>query len=155
VYSQSVVIICTVIGLLSGLGAGVLLTQRLSPPGRRCREAERRLDEVLQEKKAYEDEVVEHFTGTARLLNQLTDSYRQVHNHLAAGAAELCHGRAPVVLERIGDHSDPAEIPADLVEPQPPRDYAPKSSPDEQGMLSEGFGLERTRSETVEEPPKF
>ena len=38
---------------------------------------------------------------------------------------------------------------------QPPLDYAPKTSPDEKGMLNEEFGLERkTRAQPPEEAEK-
>jgi len=97
----------------------------------------------MQDKKAYEDEVVEHFTETARLLNNLTETYRDVHNHLAQGAANLCQGDGPVSLELLESRRDPSEIPAHLAHIQPPLDYAPKHSPDEKGMLNEEFGLER------------
>lgn len=145
-YSLSVVIICSVIALLAGVGLGMLFGQRISPAGQKRREAERQLDEILQQKKAYEDEVVEHFSNTARLLNQLTASYRDVHNHLAHGAAELCRGNGPVALEKMDRNVDPNEIPADLVDLEPPKDYAPKS-PDAKGILSEEYGIERKPAE--------
>jgi uncharacterized membrane-anchored protein YhcB (DUF1043 family) len=87
--------------------------------------------------------VVEHFTDTAKLLNNLTESYRDVHNHLAKGAATLCQGEGPISLDRLEDGRDTAEIPAHLADVQPPLDYAPKTTPDEKGMLNEEFGLER------------
>jgi uncharacterized membrane-anchored protein YhcB (DUF1043 family) len=116
---------------------------------------ERKLDQVLQDKKAYEDEVVEHFSDTAKLLNGLTESYRDVHNHLAKGAATLCQGEGPVLLDRLENGRESAEIPAQLADTQPPLDYAPKTSPDEKGMLNEEFGLDRQATEAVpEEAPK-
>ncbi len=146
-YSLTFLIICTAVGLLAGVGIGMLLSQRVTPSGQKRRAAERQLDELLQEKKAYEDEVVEHFTDTARLLNQLTESYRDVHNHLARGASELCRGYSQVALEKMERKVDLNDIPADLADIQPPKDYAPKSSPDDKGMLSEDFGLERKQGE--------
>ena len=141
----------TRLNLLLGGAALVLLSliigwavgRRTSPSGQKYRDVERKLDQVLQDKKIYEDEVVEHFSETAKLLNNLTDSYRDVHNHLAKGAATLCQGEGPVSLEHLEDGRDPAEIPAHLAHIQPPLDYAPKTSPDEKGMLNEEFGLER------------
>ena len=129
--------------LILGLGIGILFGRRASPAEQKYREVERKLDQVLQDKKTYEDEVVEHFTDTAQLLNSLTDSYRDVHNHLARGASTLCQGAGPIALDRLEDGSDSAEIPAHLADIQPPLDYAPKTSPDEKGMLNEEFGLER------------
>jgi uncharacterized membrane-anchored protein YhcB (DUF1043 family) len=132
--------------LVLGLGIGLLLGRRTSIADQKHREVERKLDQVLQDKKAYEDEVVEHFSDTARLLNGLTESYRDVHNHLATGAANLCQGLGPVSLDRLENSADNPEIPAHLADIQPPLDYAPKTSPDEKGMLNEEFGLDRNKS---------
>ena len=132
--------------LIAGVIIGLLFGRRQSPAAQKYREVERKLDQVLQDKKAYEDEVVEHFGETAKLLNNLTESYRGVHNHLAQGAANLCQGQGPVLLDRIGDRGDSAEIPPQLANVQPPLDYAPKTSPDEKGMLNEEFGLDRGKT---------
>jgi uncharacterized membrane-anchored protein YhcB (DUF1043 family) len=105
----------------------------------------------LQDKKAYEDEVVEHFTETATLLNNLTEQYRAVHNHLAKGASALCLGRGPVSLEQLGGAHDESEIPAYLADIRPPLDYAPKTSPGEKGMLNEEFGIDRKTRAAVPE----
>ena len=152
-YSQTIVIIAGVALFVVGLGLGVLFGRRSSPAAKRQREAELKLDQVLQDKKAYEDDVVEHFTDTARLLNTLTEQYRDVHNHLARGASTLCKGRGPVSLERLGDARDESEIPAHLAEVRPPLDYAPKTSPGEKGMLNEEFGIDRKKAGKAPEKP--
>jgi len=142
VYSLTIVVASAVISLLVGLGLGLLLGRRSSAEDKKYREVERKLDQVIQDKRAYEDEVVDHFGKTAKLLNSLTDSYRDVHNHLATGAAALCQGQGPISLERLERAGDDAEIPPHLASIQPPLDYAPKSSPEEKGMLNEEFGWE-------------
>ncbi len=126
-----------------GLWLGWLAGRRTSGTAKKYQDVSRKLDQVMQDKKTYENEVVEHFTETAKLLNNLTDSYREVHNQLATGAATLCQGEGPISLERTEDNTDQTEIPAHLAHIQPPLDYAPKSSPEEKGMLNEEFGLER------------
>jgi uncharacterized protein len=145
VYDLTIIIAAAIVALIAGLGLGLLLGRRSSPAGQKHREVERKLDQVLQDQKAYEDEVVEHFSDTARLLNNLTESYRDVHNHLATGAATLCQGQGPVELGRLENERDGSEIPAQLADIQPPLDYAPKTSPDEKGMLNEEFGLDRSK----------
>lgn len=147
---MTIVIVGAAAGLIVGAGLGLLLGQRTSAAAQKHREVERKLDQLLQDKKAYEDEVVEHFSQTAQLLNQLTTSYRNVHNHLANGAESLCLGKGPVALDQIGRSTDPSEIPQHLANIQPPLDYAPKSSPDEKGMLNEEFGLDRNRMAETE-----
>ncbi|MCB1695763.1 MAG: DUF1043 family protein [Halioglobus sp.] len=156
-YSLNIVIIVGVALLLMGLGLGLVVGRRTSSAARRQREAELKLDQLLQDKKAYEDEVVEHFSDTAKLLNSLTERYRDVHNHLAKGANTLCQGRGPVSLELLDGHRDASEIPAHLADIRPPLDYAPKTSPGEKGMLNEEFGIDRKKSaskaETLEQKP--
>lgn len=145
-YSLTILVATGAITLLVGLGIGLLLGRRTSSDGQQLRETERKLDQLTQDKRAYEEEVVEHFTQTAELLNTLTDSYRNVHNHLASGAESLCHEGGPVALGQLQERADDAEIPAHLARIQPPLDYAPKTSPKEKGMLNEEFGIERSRN---------
>lgn len=147
-FSMTFLITAGAVLLLAGLVIGLLVGRSQSPSEQRYRETERKLDQVLQDKKAYEDEVVEHFGETAQLLNSLTESYRDVHNHLAQGASNLCLGDGPVALDRLQNDGDPQEIPAQLADIQPPLDYAPKTSPDEKGMLNEEFGLDRDMAAT-------
>ena len=152
-YSLTIVIIAGAALFVLGLGLGTLLGRRSSPAAQRQRYAELKLEQVLQDKKAYEDEVVDHFTDTAKLLNNLTERYRDVHNHLAKGADALCQGRGPVSLGRLRDRSDDSEIPANLADIRPPLDYAPKASPGEKGMLNEEFGIDRAKSRAAAEKP--
>jgi uncharacterized membrane-anchored protein YhcB (DUF1043 family) len=153
-YSLPIVIAIGAALFFLGLGLGVLLGRSTSPAAQRQRDAERKLEQLLQDKKAYEDEVVEHFTDTARLLNNLTERYRDVHNHLAKGASTLCHGRGPVSLDRLQDNRNDTDIPADLADIRPPLDYAPKTSPQEKGMLNEEFGIDRRKSAAPAQPDK-
>ena len=150
-YSLIILIAIGVVALIVGLGLGLVFGRRNSNAGQKYREVERKLDQVLQDKKAYEDEVVEHFSDTAKLLNNLTESYRDVHNHLAQGAAALCQGEGPISLDRLEDGRRSAEIPAHLADVQQPLDYAPKTSPDEKGMLNEEFGLDRQPEPAIPE----
>ncbi|MEH6591713.1 MAG: DUF1043 family protein [Halioglobus sp.] len=145
-YSLNMVLLIAGAVALLGIGIGTLIGKRLSPQGQKNRELESQLDAALQEKKAYEDEVGEHFSSTATLLNKLTESYRDVHNHLAVGASALCEDQGPVALEKIANSSNGSDIPGNLTDVQQPLDYAPKSTPNETGMLNEEFGLERVKS---------
>ena len=152
-YSQHIVIAAGAALFILGIALGALLGRRSAPSAKRQREAELKLDQMLQDKKAYEDEVVEHFTETATLLNNLTERYRDVHNHLAKGANNLCHGKGPVSLDRLEGSRDSSEIPAHLADIRPPLDYAPKTSPEEKGMLNEEFGIDRNNPAEIPEAP--
>ncbi len=142
-YSITIVILTGAALLIVGLVLGLVLGRRSSAAAQELREAQLKLDQVLQDKRAYEDEVVGHFTETATLLNRLTEQYRDVHNHLARGADTLCQGRGPVSLGQLDHNHDESEIPAYLADIRPPLDYAPKTSPEEKGMLNEEFGIDR------------
>ncbi len=75
-----------------------------------------RLDQELHEARAelerYRNRVVEHFSTTADLVNQLTADYRAVYEHLAKGAQQLAGSQVPR-LEAIAS-SPPPERPVEL-----------------------------------------
>lgn len=139
-YSLSILLgtaLCVLI--VAGL-AGYLLGRRSTAGSQQARELENRLDQVTRDKQHFEDRVTEHFAETATRLNTLTENYRAIHEHLAEGADTLCAGNLSVTVRRLGGDAD---LDADLLNVEPPRDYAPKSSPSEKGMLNEGFGLDK------------
>ena len=133
-----------IVALLAGAAVGALLSRRLSTDTQKQRELERNLDRLLQQQKDYQHEVVEHFTDTAKLLGNLAESYRDVHNHLAHGASKLAGEHQVTELQPIPETSLQQLIAAGgPVQTQQPLDYAPKSSPYETGMLNEEFGLDK------------
>ena len=147
-YELSSLLVTALIALVVGSGLGALIARRYSFDGRKQRELERSVDKLLQQQKDYQHEVVEHFSDTAKLLNNLAESYRDVHNHLASGASQLCADEAGTILRAIPEDSlaqvTTAQEPQAV---QPPLDYAPKASPFATGILNEEFGLEKRRSE--------
>jgi uncharacterized protein len=147
VYSLETLIIALVAAVVVGAVVGLLASRQLSPDTRKQRELERSLERLSQQQKDYQHEVVEHFTDTAKLLNNLAESYRDVHNHLAAGADKLTDNQASNLLQPLPD-TNLADLSAtsDSSTFQQPLDYAPKSSPFEKGTLNEEFGLEKTAS---------
>jgi len=54
-YSLIILIAVGVVALVVGLGLGLVFGRRNSNAGQKYREVERKLDQVLQDKKAYED----------------------------------------------------------------------------------------------------
>lgn len=79
--------------LLFTLAAGALIGAAImrywSPRLKVNKEMAERLQEAEQELNSYRDEVTQHFTETSRLVNNLTQSYRDVHEHLANSAMKL------------------------------------------------------------------
>ncbi len=146
-YSLTTLILVAALSLLVGAAVTATLNRRLSPDSRKQRDLERTMERLSQQQKNYQHDVVEHFTDTAKLLDNLAESYRDVHNHLANGASKLTDNSSSQVLRPLPD-SDISELvdkPAakDL---QQPLDYAPKTSPYETGTLNEEFGLDKTAS---------
>lgn len=118
------------------------------------------LNDAHAELARYKEQVNEHFETTAELVNGLTEQYRQVHQHLAAGAQTLCNDQRPgeslqaslqprISKQDIPTVTDALENEDADEQPQPPRDYAPKSG-DEEGTLSDTYGLKKKQEEEEE-----
>lgn len=154
-YSEADLILAASATLLIGALAGAFLAAFFAPENRKSRDLETRLNDTTDTLKAYRQEVSEHYAQTARLIDKLTESYRDVHNHLAEGASTLLdtRGTAPLIrnipsqdqIEAIGE---PGESESSVL---PPLDYAPKQSPYEKGMLDESFGLDKGKASNSEE----
>lgn len=149
----------SIIALIVGAAIGFLMGRSGGNSNRQAELAEQ-LESAKTELEGYKAEVNEHFEKTASLVNNLTNSYKDVHEHLATGAQGLCTpGSIDLALEPAmhakleNQESDnntselPTAGPVDDT-PEPPRDYAPKN-PDDEGTLSETFGLKE--EETTEE----
>lgn len=82
--------IFTVVSLLIGFSLGLIFS-RLFPAGKEEKIAlEEKLKEKEEELAKYQSDVSTHFAKTADLVNNLTDSYKAVHQHLASGVQNLC-----------------------------------------------------------------
>jgi uncharacterized membrane-anchored protein YhcB (DUF1043 family) len=136
-----------------GVVIGYFLYQRLHPAPRRNRELEEQLHEMQEAHKHYRYDINAHFDKTADLLSHLAVSYRDVHNHLARGALDLCDAGAVRTLKLLPEATPVLEEhQSGMMEP--PRDYALRS-PNEKGMLAEDFGFEKNHANTIHEPPRY
>ena len=79
------IVIWLVVGLLVGGAIGALATWGIS----RARGGAVSVMQLKQENDKFRNEVTEHFVETARLINQMSDSYKQVFDHLSSGAEKL------------------------------------------------------------------
>lgn len=122
-------------------------------PDYRIKELEDLLQDVQGRHERYQRNVSNHFEQTASLVNELTQRYRDVHEHLVNGASELCddpkrHRDENPAKQFISLGANPVSYqpPYSVIdEPEyseytPPRDYATKS-PSEKGTLDERFGF--------------
>lgn len=130
------------IGLLCTLGGLVvgLLTGRTLHPGEQERKTtEHKLKEAQERLQDYEHEVTEHFIKTSELFNNLSHSYRDVHEYLSASAMRLTGADTSKKMVDAGFgrlEERGTMLPTEI--PEPPKDYAPKVPG---GILSEEYGL--------------
>ena len=131
--------------LLAGVVIGLLIGGKLSANPSRVKELEAQLRDAKETERRYRDNVSDHFSMTADLVHHMTESYREVYEHLASGAQDLCPEEVAGKLlptkkdAAFSDEASEGEIGA-LV---PPKDYAAKATPNQKGALSEDFGLEK------------
>ncbi|MEH6468304.1 MAG: DUF1043 family protein [Porticoccus sp.] len=127
------------ITLSIGLIIGFVLARSLHPQARERKELEDQLQKSQDQIKDYQQEVTEHFTKTSELINNLSHSYRDVHEHLATSAMRLTN---PEISRQLIDAGfGRQEHNSNLITgdtPEPPKDYAPKVPG---GVLSEEYGL--------------
>ena len=146
-----IAIAALVIGVLLGFLFG-----RSGSNGSREVQLANELEKAQLELAKYRDEVNEHFSKTAELVNGLTTQYQKVHHHLAESAGQLVRDEKLVAsLQRSATMQIENQNSSASASPQEgsaihiPLDYAPKRSNDEPGTLSDSFGL---HSEIVENP---
>ena len=78
------------IGFIIGLIAGAISYKLLKSDEAKVKSLEEQLEKVESEFESYKDNVHSHFNNSAQLLTTLTESYREVYRHMAAGAQALC-----------------------------------------------------------------
>jgi hypothetical protein len=153
-------------GVFVGLAIGLMMA-RGSSGGGQDRALEEKLAASEQALADYKDKVNEHFEETARKVNNLTDSYREVYQHLATSSMELTSGDVSQRLldagstafsadeqtespeEKTVADAAPAEdtdTPDADSDAEQPRDWAPRKQGDK-GQLSEDYGLTDTNSD--------
>lgn len=143
------------IGCLAvGVVIGVIFASRLSTSPSRVQELETQIRDLKDNHNNYRDSVSDHFGMTAELVQHMTESYKEVYQHLASGAHDLCTTEVankllPASSDAVFENSDREEA-SGLI---PPKDYAAKQNPDQIGALAEDFGLDKAKAINDEELP--
>lgn len=135
-------ILAAIAALIVGLIIGLLIGRSSQGSTLRQRRAEQQIEEIRNEYTRYQVQVNEHFMESAHLLRRFNDSYRDVNQHLARGANRLCNDEEwlhELEQETARGRLEGGATGKDGFEA--PRDYAPKSDPQEKGTLAEDFGL--------------
>ncbi|MFT7559841.1 MAG: uncharacterized membrane-anchored protein YhcB (DUF1043 family) [Flavobacteriales bacterium] len=142
--SFGILIMVGAIALCIGGLVGALISRSLFPPEQQ-KKLEESLSSTRNDLQKYQSDVANHFAETAKLVNTLTDSYKDVHEHLARGATKLSNAEISREMLRAGDEKlgiSPGDILQEGV--QPPKDWAPKI-PGQTGTLSEEYGLDELK----------
>lgn len=142
--------IIAIVCFLAGAAAGALLFKIYMSDEARVQALEAELQKLSDEHENYKTNVHTHFSNSARLLNEMTESYRNVYTHMANGAQSLCPDYISSQLtlgndkDLLGKHNSFQGSPEeDAAEPAPPLDYAAKSKPGQKGSLAEDYGIEK------------
>jgi uncharacterized membrane-anchored protein YhcB (DUF1043 family) len=148
------VIWLTTFGALAvGIILGLVIATRLNVSPSKIKGLESEIRKLKDSHSEYRDSVSDHFGMTAELVQHMTESYRDVYQHLASGAQDLCSGEVaskllPADSDAVFDTATSSEEPNPIA---PPRDYAAKQSPDQKGALSEDFGIDKSAPVNDEE----
>jgi len=79
-----------VTGLLLGILVGSIATYLVTARNRRTHQLQQELNQLRERFTDYRDQVTQHFMRTSELVQEMTRSYRDVYEHLASGAQDLC-----------------------------------------------------------------
>mgnify|MGYP000052283648 CR=1 FL=1 len=129
-----------------GIMVGAVFHRSFQGEASKNKRLEQKLAELQDTYSRYQAEVSEHFIGTARAVQTLNKSYRDVHAQLAKGASRLCneeHANDFLSINLSSGTPNTSETQAAQSNDHfaPPMDYAPKETPDAEGTLSERYGL--------------
>jgi uncharacterized membrane-anchored protein YhcB (DUF1043 family) len=124
--------------LAAGLLLGFILARALHPKEQQRKELENNLQQAQEQIKDYQQDVTDHFLKTSELVNNLSQCYRDVHEHLATGAMRLTNTEISRQMIDAGFGRNKAPNIITEEPPEPPKDYAPKVPG---GVLSEEYGL--------------
>jgi hypothetical protein len=134
---------CTALGAIIST-----LVMRNSSQQQNNRELQEHLQQAEGNLQGYQQEVSDHFTKTAELINNLTQDYKDVHEHLANSALKLSNTEVSRAFFESANSQLPTseQLTVHDEKLEPPRDWAPKS-PGKKGALSEDYGMDEERKD--------
>lgn len=142
-----------IVSFLVGTAAGALLFRTFRSDEVKVKELEGRLQKLSEEHENYKGSVHSHFNNSAKLLNDMTESYRNVYQHMAMGAQTLCpdyissqlslSSEAKALLDKDTFGLNGSDAQNLHTTPVPPLDYAAKPGPDKKSSFAEDYGIER------------
>lgn len=127
---MSLVWIYALVAAVIGLGIGFYWGRNSQPEVKIRAELEARAQAADEKHAELSMQVQEHFSETARLVNQLSHQYREVHEHLSKAQDELAQGEGAEKIQELLPKVPEADT---LIEQDAqPRDYS-----DQNGTLAE------------------
>lgn len=86
-----------------GIGCGIFMGRNKDDSGDKIKRLEGELADAKAEMDGYRQQVGEHFGETAELFNKMTSDYRDLYQHLAGGAQQLCDSSVPQIRSLTAD----------------------------------------------------
>ncbi len=148
-YPFEIILLAGVVMLLSGGVLGFLVARSWMPADRQ-RSLEQQVVSAKSDLDEYQKNVARHFLETSQKVSEVTQSYRELHEHLAKGALELANTEIGRKVIEAGEVTNIDRL--EQVHIEAPRDWAPRM-PGERGMLSEEFGLKEQDSPAPDDAP--
>jgi uncharacterized protein len=138
VFSLPTLLIVAATAFIIGCLLSLLLTRSLSSSEKRSRTLEAQLKTTEEKLNDYQQEVTDHFAQTAQLVNNFTQNYKEVHEHLAGSALKLAN--VDISRQLLSNSVNDSETTLNETEEGflPPKDWAPAK-----GALSEDYGLDK------------
>jgi uncharacterized membrane-anchored protein YhcB (DUF1043 family) len=127
--------------LAAGAALGYWFAANKATDSAQVTDLESHVQELQRSQAIYREEVSDHFNTTAELIQQMTDSYKDVYQHLANGAQGLCSEEVASKLLPTSQGNGFGLHINDDDGMLPPKDYAPRQNPNQVGALAEDFGL--------------
>lgn len=133
-FSIEILVACSIVMFIIGAIIGIAIGRSWIPPEQQ-KALETRLSTAKQELDGYQEDVARHFLETSRYVSELTQSYKDLHEHLAKGALNLTSSEIGRKVLVAGDATQEINLENSKVEA--PKDWAPPRD-----TLREDFGLE-------------
>jgi len=146
-----------------GIGAGIYIHRSKYSDDSQTDKLKDEMQSLEQEFEQYKSSVSDHFSKTSTLVNELTENYVKVYQHLSEGSKSLADtDQLPLalgqdeqqltsVINRIEESGDSRQQDDGM---EAPKDYAPKpDTADAEGTLSEAFSIKTDKhiaEETLE-----
>lgn len=149
------------ITLFVGIGIGIFIHSSKYSDDSQAEKLKDEMQSLEQEFEQYKSSVSDHFSKTSTLVNELTENYVKVYQHLSEGSQSLAdtaqtplslgqNGEQPLasVINRIEESSGSLQKDDDM---EIPKDYAPKpDTANAEGTLSEAFSINTDKHVTEE-----